>query len=90
MRELGRYQKKHVKILIDNGSNNNFITLQMATKLGLKLTPIKEFKVGTGSGNFLLCNQKCENVLLTIQGHKFEVELFVLEVKGSDVVLGVQ
>lgn len=79
-----------MKILIDNGSNNNFIKPSVAEKLDLKRTPIAEFKVGTGSGEFLLCDSKCKNVLLSIQGHEFVTNLFVLEIKGAEVVLGVQ
>lgn len=90
LRVLGRHGKKHIKILVDNGSNNNFINPDIAAKLNLPQTPITKFKVGTGSGNFLVCNKKCERVPIIIQGHEFTVDLFVLEIKGSDIVLGVQ
>lgn len=90
LRVLGRHGKKHIKILVDNGSNNNFIKPEIATKLNLTLTSIIEFKVGTESGNFLVCSKKCEQVSLVIQGPEFIVDLFVLEIKGADVVLGVQ
>lgn len=90
LRVLGHYRKKQVKILIDNGSNNNFIKPEVADKLSLKRTPITEFKVWTGSGTCMICNSKCEGVALHIQGYKFVVDLFVLEIRGSEVVLGVQ
>lgn len=76
--------------MIDSGSNNNFIGTGVANRLKLKQTPTSSFKVGTGSGAYLLCNSKCEKVTMNIQGHNFVTGLFVLEIKGSDIVLGVQ
>lgn len=40
----------------------------------------------------LFCDviKKCDGVTLKIQGHVFVTDLFVLEVKGSDIVLVVQ
>lgn len=48
------------------------------------------FKVATSSGEYLNCQHKCSHVLLNIQGHNFTVDLYVLDIKGADVVLGVQ
>lgn len=64
--------------------------LKVADKLNLKQTPTSGFKVGTSSGAYLQCNSKCEQVTLNIQGHDFVTDMFVLEIKGSYVVLGVQ
>lgn len=89
LRVVRRYGKRQVKILIDNRSNNNFIKPRVADKLNLKRTPIIEFKVWTRSAEHLLCKSKCENMSLNIQGHGFIVDLYVLEIKGSEVVLGV-
>jgi len=45
-----------------------------------------------GSGAFLLCSKKCKGVKFEIQGvgYGFEVDLFIINIKGSDVILGVQ
>lgn len=87
---VGRCANKEVKILIDSGSNNNFINPHIVEKLKLKPIPTLGFKVGTGSGAFLQCSSKCEQVSLVIQDDEFQTELFVLEIKGADVVLRVQ
>lgn len=79
-----------MKVLIDNGSNNNFIKPDIAEKLNLKRTTFSEFKVGTGSGAFSHCDSKCEKVTLNIQDHVFDTNLFILEIKVADIVLGVQ
>lgn len=90
LRVMGHYGKKQVKILIDNGSNNNFIKPEVADKLSLNRTTIAEVKVWTGSGAYLVYRSKCERVPLYIQGLEFVVDLFVLEIIGPEVVLGVQ
>lgn len=90
LRLTGKCAGQSVKILIDNGSNNNFITSKVAEQFKLKQTPIQGFKVGTGSGVSLSCNSKCQKVTLNIQDHVVVTDLFVLDIKGADVVLGVQ
>lgn len=90
MRVTGHCVGKEVKILVDNGSNNNFIKASVVAKLKLPQIPFTGFKVGTGSGIYLHCNKKSEGVTLKIQGQVFGTDLFFLEVKGSDIVLGVQ
>lgn len=56
LRVIGKCDKKVVRILIDNGSNNNFIEPSVARRLNLIQTPTTAFKVGTGSGAFLQCS----------------------------------
>lgn len=56
----------------------------------MKQTPTQGFRVGTCNGDFLQYNSKCEKVTLKIQWHEFTTDLFVLEIKGSNIVLGVQ
>ncbi|KAF7839024.1 Transposon Ty3-G Gag-Pol polyprotein [Senna tora] len=90
MRVTGSYLGNTVVVLIDNGSTHNFIKREVAVQLQLPVADIKTFKVQVGSGAFLLCSQFCEAVPLKIQDHEIVVDLFVLDIKGSDVVLGVQ
>lgn len=90
LRVSGKCAGKEVKILVYNDSNNNFVNVKVAKKLKLKQYPILGFKVITGIGTYLYCDKKCEGVDLKIQGHIFNVDLFVLEIKGSDIVLGIQ
>lgn len=87
---MGRCGGKEVRVLIDSGSNNNFISPSAVARVKLKQTSISGFKVGTGSGVLLSYSSKCERVALKIQGNEFVTDLFFLEIKGSDIVLGVQ
>lgn len=43
-----------------------------------------------GNGQHLVYQQKCVGVPLVMQGHLFEVDLFVLAICGLDVFLGMQ
>jgi len=64
-------EKKVLEVLIDIGSNNNFIREAFVDKLGLAWVDAKRFKVYMGSGQYQLCNKKCIDVRLDLQGHVF-------------------
>ncbi|KAF7806156.1 Ty3/gypsy retrotransposon protein [Senna tora] len=90
IRVTGRYLEHAVQVLIDNGSTLNFIKRSVAEKLKLQMNEIQPFKVQTGNGAFLVCNHQCKQVKFVVQQHVFIVDLFVMDIKGADVVLGVQ
>ncbi|GKG28383.1 hypothetical protein Tco_0406710, partial [Tanacetum coccineum] len=50
------------------------------------LATTKAFKVYIGSGESLLCENVCSQVTLGMQGLSMEVDLYVLPMKGPDVV----
>ncbi|XP_062118280.1 uncharacterized protein LOC133831890 [Humulus lupulus] len=82
--------KESLEVLIDTGSNNNFIQESLANRLGLRCEDTKCFKVYMGNGNSLLCSKICHGVELILQGHQFSVDLYILPIWGLDVVLGMQ
>lgn len=86
----GRISLEPVDVLVDGGSTHNFIKETIATALGLKLSPIDPFRVLVGSGQELLCSHICQEVSVVMQGHSFSMDLFVLGLRGADVVLGAQ
>ncbi|KAF7811918.1 Transposon Ty3-G Gag-Pol polyprotein [Senna tora] len=90
LRVSGSYMGHKISVLIDTGSTHNFIKSDVAHRLQLPLEDINPFRVQIGSGAFLLCSAKCSAVPLKLQEHAVTVDLFVLDIKGSDVVLGVQ
>ena len=47
-------------------------------------------KVLVGSGEEFPCSKVCQGVQIVIQGHHFVLDLFVLNMGGSDIVLGAQ
>ncbi|XP_060969861.1 uncharacterized protein LOC133037067 [Cannabis sativa] len=89
-RLMAYHGSETVEVLVDTGSNNNFIQETLAEQLKLPYEETKRFKVYMGNGHFLLCSKLCRNVELTLQGHSFTVDLYVLPIRGLDVVLGMQ
>ena len=90
IRVRGRIDNHYVNVLVDSGSTHNFIQERIAKQLGLPIILSKHFKVYVGNGDFLICDSKCVNVQLCVQGHKFVMDLFILPVQGADVVLEIQ
>ncbi|XP_061347987.1 uncharacterized protein LOC133293436 [Gastrolobium bilobum] len=89
-RLTGSISSTTVQILIDGGSTHNFITPRMASYLNLVMHAISPFNVHVGNGDILTCSASCSDIVLNMQSNSFVVDLFVLDFKGADIVLGVQ
>ncbi|WVZ16528.1 hypothetical protein V8G54_009510 [Vigna mungo] len=90
LRVTGHIAHHPIRVLVDGGSTHNFIQKEVATRLGLAQSPTAPLKVLFGSGEELACTQVCPSMELLIQGHSFHIALYVLDMGGSDVVLGAQ
>ena len=86
----GRINSSPVSILIDGGSTHNFIKPSVAEQLSLPLNSSTPFRVIVGNGAALKCSYACLSTPIFMQGHHFEIDLFLLQVEGPDVILGVQ
>lgn len=65
-RILARHGSEKLEVLIDTGSNNNFIQESLAIQLQLQWEDTKRFKVYMGSDHFLLCSKLCRGVELIL------------------------
>lgn len=90
LRIWGEIGESRCLILIDSGSTHNFITPTTAEKLNLQIQPTNPFQVSVGHGDTLLCKFLCPKVKIVMQGNEFLIDLYVLHIKGPDVVLGIQ
>ncbi|VFQ74686.1 unnamed protein product [Cuscuta campestris] len=90
LRLTGRREQHRLDVLIHGGSTHNFVHPRAVKKLGLSIEPVTAFRVYVGNGDALCCNQQCRGVSLELQGTSFTVDLYVLQIHGHDVVLGVQ
>ncbi|KAG6420708.1 hypothetical protein SASPL_117245 [Salvia splendens] len=90
IRLRGRVNGTAVSILIDGGSTHNFIQPAVAEKLSLPVNAISPFRVFVGDDASLKCAFACLDTPINLQGHQFGIDLFVLQVKGPDIILGVQ
>ncbi|GJU65021.1 retrotransposon-related protein [Tanacetum coccineum] len=64
--------------------------LGVVERMKLPVTDTKRFKVYIGIGETLLCENLCGHVSLEMQGLCMKVDLYVLPMKGPDIVLGIQ
>ncbi|CAN6458169.1 unnamed protein product [Victoria cruziana] len=89
MRVRGKMGGQDVVILIDTGATHSFVSTEVAqaSKARTKEHPI--FDVTVGDGTRLQSRYMCPDMELLIQGTPFPVDLYVLAIKGVDVVLGV-
>ncbi|VFQ83111.1 unnamed protein product [Cuscuta campestris] len=90
LRLVGRVGCQDVRVLIDGGSTHNFIHPEIVGRLQLPLTAVAPFRVYVGNGDAMPCASQCTGVPLLMQNHIFSIDLFVLQIHGQDIVLGVQ
>ncbi|VFQ69232.1 unnamed protein product [Cuscuta campestris] len=90
LRLTGDINNSPVHVLLDGGSTHNFIHPTVGEKLSLVLYPVTPFRVYVGNGESLRCSYSCPHTAVALQGHIFAIDLYLLEIHGPDVVLGVQ
>ena len=88
MRLIGFIKGVRVTILLDTGSNHNFIDPTIVSKATLtKQSSVLEVKIADGS--MIRSEGICHGVMIKMQGHVFQVDLYSLAMDGYDVVLGI-
>ncbi|VFQ85818.1 unnamed protein product [Cuscuta campestris] len=90
LKVVGTITGNPVQILIDGGSTHSFIQPSVVERLSLNTAPVTPFRVYVGNGESLPCRLMCESVGLEIQSYSFSVDLYVLQIHGPDIVLGIQ
>ncbi|CAL1400787.1 unnamed protein product [Linum trigynum] len=77
-------------LLVDSRSTHNFISEQKAEEKRLCIASIEPFLVGIANGEPMRCRGRCNDVQVVIQGEEFAVSLYILPIRGMDMVFGVQ
>ncbi|WVZ10734.1 hypothetical protein V8G54_015264 [Vigna mungo] len=88
IRLQGQIGNNPVSILVDGGSDHNFIQDRVAKFLDLPSIPYNPLTVMVGSGNLLRCDHLCPEVEIKIQEHTLTVNFYILPLRGADIVLG--
>lgn len=88
MRLFGEYGPHKLHILIDSGSTLSFVQETTAKKLNCSLTSAKLLLVKVVNGQRLVSSQQVDPFTWTIQGHKFNYSLRLLETEDCDLILG--
>ncbi|XP_020229578.1 uncharacterized protein LOC109810500 [Cajanus cajan] len=90
-RITGSLKGYEVHIMVDSGATHNFIQSKVAHFLNLPLEPTSSpLKVMVGNGDFLPCTTYCPQAQITLASLKFPIDLYPLDLSGTDIVLGVQ
>ncbi|KAK8957341.1 hypothetical protein KSP39_PZI000693 [Platanthera zijinensis] len=90
LRIAGKLGHERVTILIDSGSTHNFITPAAAQKAGHAVDTGASFQVMVADGSKLRCEGVLKGVELRLQGYVCRTDVYLLPIRGSDMVLGVQ
>ncbi|GKE16088.1 retrotransposon-related protein, partial [Tanacetum coccineum] len=85
----GKIGSGDVHVLIDNGSTHNFV--RCGGKAAFSAQEDKDLQgLYWKQGDIEMCENVCSQVTLRMQGWTMEFDLYVLPMKGPDVVLGIQ
>ncbi|OMP05995.1 Retrotransposon gag protein [Corchorus olitorius] len=77
-------------VMVDSGSTHNLIQPRLAQFLQLPIEPAPPLTVIVGNGETLRCLGQVTNLPVGLQGHEFSLDLYLLEVRGADIILGMQ
>lgn len=77
-----------VMVLIDGCNTHNFIQDHIMRFLNLCVTLTTPLSVMVGDDNELSCSSLCRVVLILIQTHNFEVDLYFMSIVIADLVFG--
>ncbi|PKI47002.1 hypothetical protein CRG98_032627 [Punica granatum] len=89
LRFTGHIHGTPIQVLVDGGSTHNFVQARVAKFLGLPIEPSPVYLVLVRSSERLLCEGIIRSVPLSIQRYELPLDFYVLQLHGSDMVLGV-
>lgn len=90
MRVTEEVEGKELSILVDSGSTHNFIKQRVAKRLSQSISLDTSFQVLVADDNKLQCSGVRWNIPVRIHGFKFYTDLYVMPIKGLEMVLGIQ
>ncbi|KAK8933363.1 hypothetical protein KSP39_PZI015730 [Platanthera zijinensis] len=90
MRLAGRIAQEKVTILVDSGSTHNFVHPDVAGRVGHGVDKGAAFHVMVADGSKLQCEGVLKGVELRIGDYAGRTDVYLLPIRGSDMVLGVQ
>ena len=90
MKLEGYLQGLPILLLIDSGASHNYVTRELVTSLNLPVTDTREFAVTLGDGSRKTSRGRCEGLIVAIGKNLLQVNAYVLEIKGIDIILGME
>jgi hypothetical protein len=89
LRLMGKIGSQEVVVLIDIESTHNFVDPNVARNAHLLADGKGQLTIMVVNGATLSCQGHCKAVSIILQGCPFNPTLYLLTLKGCDVVLGV-
>jgi len=77
-------------VLIDRGASHNFISVKLVKELRLEVTSANPYLVEVGDGHKIRCQGVCKSLPIELQELKFTQNCYLFELRGADLVLGVE
>nr|KYP60719.1 hypothetical protein KK1_023131 [Cajanus cajan] len=90
MRITRYYKKKPLHILIDCGSTNNFLDIQVAKKYGCKIEEREPLSVAVADGSKLTISFMVKGFTWSIQQTTFTSDMLLVPLGCCDLVLGIE
>lgn len=90
MKIQGNVKKKLIVILIDSGSTHNFINQEVVKRTGIETAETDPLHVSVADGTKMVSIAICKGFNWEMQGTIFQADMRVLQLKGCDMVLGIQ
>jgi len=77
-----------IHVMIDGGSNDNFLQPRLAKFLKLEVEQSPKLRVMVGNGNKLETEGYIRNIYVNMQGAQIDLPVFLLPVSGADLIIG--
>ncbi|OMO81561.1 reverse transcriptase [Corchorus capsularis] len=87
---IAKIAGQYFNVLIDSGSTHNLVQPRVAKFLNLVVQPSPPLSVSVGNGASLQCSGRVTDLQIDLQQHQFKLDLYILDIHGAEVVLGVQ
>jgi Retroviral aspartyl protease len=88
MKFKGYIGKIPVTALVDSGSTHSFVNPVVLKGQNCQIMETHPMVVMVANGEKMVTDSKCESLLFSIQGTKFNSDLRLLPIQGYDVILG--
>lgn len=86
----GEFINKPVKILIDGGSSLNWMKLSLGKEMQLEFYEQEPITVNLANGDTITSSLKCNDLKWKCNGHTFSTQVWLMELKDWDIILGVE
>ncbi|CAA7397074.1 unnamed protein product [Spirodela intermedia] len=90
LKRWGKIHDTEVSILIDSGATHNFLRTKIIDNLSLQMEKLNGYSIVMGNGNTVAGAAIYKAIPLHAQGVLIVQDFLLLELNGTDVILGIQ